>query len=300
MGLRHLARLAGIAQRVQSTRGGGIVSDLPGSWQQAWSGVSTAFRLEQHRFASYDSDDRRVRHTTVLCVRKDNTVVIMADGQVTLGSQIIKPNVKKVRRIADGVIGGFAGTTADAFTLFERLENKLDENQGQVRTLFSLIRAAVDLAKAWRTDKYLRKLDAVMVVADKDVSLTITGNGDVLEPHDGVIGIGSGGPYALSAARALIDIPGMDAEAIARKSMTIAADVCIYTNHNFVTETIVKGERPSPAPTSSQAAQEAVKGVTEPTAESDSDKVDIESLGEEPFKSRTGSSRIGTTFMIDL
>ena len=174
--------------------------------------------------------------TTVLCVRKGDEVVVMADGQVTMGAEVVKPNVRKVRRIGAGgnVIGGFAGATADAFTLFERLETKLEEHPGQ------LTRAAVELAKAWRTDKYLRRLDAVMVVADSEQSLQITGGGDVLEPHDGIIGIGSGGSYALSAARALADVPGMDAMAIAKKSMGIAADLCIYTNHNFTVETLPK------------------------------------------------------------
>eukprot|EP00245_Coleochaete_scutata_P004449 TRINITY_DN1707_c0_g1_i1.p1 TRINITY_DN1707_c0_g1~~TRINITY_DN1707_c0_g1_i1.p1 ORF type:complete len:273 (-),score=58.07 TRINITY_DN1707_c0_g1_i1:302-1120(-) len=176
--------------------------------------------------------DRGMLGTTVLCVRKGDKVVVIADGQVTMGNEIIKPNVRKVRRLGDNVIGGFAGATADAFTLFERLEAKLEEHPGQ------LTRAAVELAKAWRTDKFLRRLDAVMVVADADISLTITGNGDVLEPYDGVIGIGSGGSYASSAARALIDLPYMDAETIARKAMKIAADSCIYTNHNFVMEEI--------------------------------------------------------------
>eukprot|EP00891_Asterochloris_glomerata_P002523 jgi/Astpho2/2523/Aster-04239 len=152
--------------------------------------------------------------TTVLCVRKNGKVIIMADGQVTRGNEIIKPNVRKVRRIGDNkVIGGFAG-----------------EQQRQ------LTRAAVELAKSWRTDKFLRKLDAVMVVADSRQSLTITGNGDVLEPHDGIIAIGSGGGYALAAARALIDNPDLEAHEIAKKAMTIAADVCIYTNHNFTSE----------------------------------------------------------------
>ena len=174
--------------------------------------------------------------TTVLCVRKGDEVVVMADGQVTMGAEVVKPNVRKVRRIGAGgnVIGGFAGATADAFTLFERLETKLEEHPGQ------LTRAAVELAKAWRTDKYLRRLDAVMVVADSEQSLQITGGGDVLEPHDGIIGIGSGGSYALSAARALADVPGMDAMAIAKKSMGIAADLCIYTNHNFTVEALPK------------------------------------------------------------
>lgn len=174
--------------------------------------------------------DRGMLGTTVLCVRKDDKVIVIGDGQVTLGSEIIKPNVRKVRRIGETVIGGFAGATADSFTLFERLENKLEEHPGQ------LTRAAVELAKAWRSDKYLRRLDAVMVVADSEISLTITGNGDVLEPYDGVIGIGSGGSYASAAARALIDLPNMDAETIALKSMKIAADCCIYTNHNFTIE----------------------------------------------------------------
>ncbi|BBN15009.1 hypothetical protein Mp_6g16250 [Marchantia polymorpha subsp. ruderalis] len=176
--------------------------------------------------------DRGMLGTTVLCVRKDDKVIVIGDGQVTLGSEIIKPNVRKVRRIGETVIGGFAGATADSFTLFERLENKLEEHPGKT----SLTRAAVELAKAWRSDKYLRRLDAVMVVADSEISLTITGNGDVLEPYDGVIGIGSGGSYASAAARALIDLPNMDAETIALKSMKIAADCCIYTNHNFTIE----------------------------------------------------------------
>lgn len=170
--------------------------------------------------------------TTVICIRKDDKVVIMADGQATRGSEIIKPNVRKTRRIGDGVIGAFAGSTTDGFTLFERLEAKLEEFPNQ------LTRASVELAKQWRTDKFLRRLDAVVVVADKDTALQVTGNGDVLEPHDGIIAIGSGGPYALAAARALIDIPGMDARDIAAKAMRIAADTCVYTNTNFTTETI--------------------------------------------------------------
>mmetsp|Transcript_6351 Transcript_6351/g.7298 ORF Transcript_6351/g.7298 Transcript_6351/m.7298 type:complete len:229 (-) Transcript_6351:302-988(-) len=176
----------------------------------------------------------RPHATTVLCVRKNDQVVMVADGQVTLGSRIEKPNVRKVRRLGDNIIGGFAGSTADAFTLFERLETKLEENQGQ------LARAAVELAKNWRNDKYLRRLEATMIVADKDISLTITGNGDVIEPHDGVLSIGSGGGYALAAARALVDIEGMSAVQIAKKSMTIAADTDIYSNHNFIVETLPK------------------------------------------------------------
>jgi ATP-dependent HslUV protease subunit HslV len=157
--------------------------------------------------------------------------VIAADGQVTFGNTVLKHNARKVRHLAEGtVIAGFAGATADAFTLFERLEAKLEKHPKQ------LTRACVELAKDWRTDRYLRRLEAMMAVADKEVSLILTGNGDVLEPEHGIIGIGSGGPFALSAARALIDIDGLDAEAIARKAMRIAGDVCIYTNHNVTLE----------------------------------------------------------------
>ena len=153
------------------------------------------------------------------------------DGQVSMGQTIVKGNAKKVRRIGNGqIIAGFAGATADAFTLFERLESKLERHPGQ------LLRAAIELAKDWRTDRYLRKLEALMAVADKDVSLLLSGTGDVLEPEGGIIAIGSGGNYALSAARALIDVDGLDAEAIARKSMKIDADICVYTNHNIVIE----------------------------------------------------------------
>jgi ATP-dependent HslUV protease, peptidase subunit HslV len=169
--------------------------------------------------------------TTILSVRKNGTVVIAGDGQVSLGDTIIKANARKVRRLAgEHVITGFAGATADAFTLFERLEGKLEQYPGQ------LMRACVELAKDWRTDRYLRKLEAMMAVADKDVSLILTGNGDVLEPADGLIGIGSGGNYALSAARALIDQENLSAEDIARKAMAVAADICVYTNTNVVIE----------------------------------------------------------------
>ena len=169
--------------------------------------------------------------TTILTVRKGGKVVIGGDGQVSIGQTVIKSNAKKVRKLGKGdVIGGFAGATADAFTLFERLESKLEQYPGQ------LTRAAVELAKDWRTDRYLRRLEAMMAVADKDVSLLLSGTGDVLEPEGGIIAIGSGGNYALSAARALIDIEGMDAEAIARKAMKIAGDICVYTNHNLVIE----------------------------------------------------------------
>jgi len=168
--------------------------------------------------------------TTILTVRKGGKVVIGGDGQVSIGQTVIKANAKKVRKIGKGdVIGGFAGATADAFTLFERLESKLEQYPGQ------LTRAAVELAKDWRTDRYLRRLEAMMIVADKDVSLVLTGTGDVLEPEGGVMAIGSGGNYALAAARALIDGP-LDAEAIVRKAMDIAADICVYTNRSITVE----------------------------------------------------------------
>ena len=171
--------------------------------------------------------------TTILSVRKDDRVIVAGDGQVSFGDTVMKANARKVRRIGDGsVIGGFAGATADAFTLFERLEAKLEQHPGQ------LMRACVELAKDWRTDRYLRRLEAMMAVADRDVSLILSGTGDVLEPGDGLIGIGSGGAYALAAARALADVVDMDAEAIARKAMQIAAEICIYTNHNIVIEGI--------------------------------------------------------------
>ena len=170
--------------------------------------------------------------TTILTVRKGGSVVIGGDGQVSIGQTVVKANAKKVRRLGKGdVIGGFAGATADAFTLFERLEAKLDQYPGQ------LTRAAVELAKDWRTDRYLRRLEAMMIVADRETTLTLTGTGDVLEPERGLMGIGSGGNYALAAARALIDTP-MGAEEIARKAMAIAAEICVYTNTNVVLEAL--------------------------------------------------------------
>ncbi len=173
------------------------------------------------------------RGTTILSVRKDGRVVIAGDGQVSLGDTVIKANARKVRTLAEGsVIAGFAGATADAFTLFERLEGKLDQYPGQ------LTRACVEMAKDWRTDRYLRRLEAMMAVADTEVSLVLTGTGDVLEPEDGLIGIGSGGNYALAAARALVTLEGMDAEAIARSAMEIAAGICVYTNSNVVLEAL--------------------------------------------------------------
>ncbi len=170
--------------------------------------------------------------TTILTVRKGGLVAIGGDGQVSIGQTIVKANAKKVRRLSKGdVIGGFAGATADAFTLFERLEAKLEQYPGQ------LMRAAVELAKDWRTDRYLRRLEAMMIVADREVSLVLTGNGDVLEPEGGVMGIGSGGNYALAAARALID-HDLDAETIVKKAMAIAAEICVYTNRSVTIETL--------------------------------------------------------------
>ena len=170
--------------------------------------------------------------TTILTVRKAGRVVVAGDGQVSLGATVIKSNARKVRSLGRGdVIGGFAGATADAFTLFERLEAKLEQYPGQ------LTRAAVELAKDWRTDRFLRRLEAMMIVADRETTLVLTGTGDVLEPEAHVMGIGSGGNYALAAARALIDSP-MDAEAIARKAMAIAAEICVYTNASLVIESL--------------------------------------------------------------
>jgi ATP-dependent HslUV protease subunit HslV len=170
--------------------------------------------------------------TTILTVRKGGKVVIAGDGQVSVGQTVIKHNAKKVRPLGKGgVIAGFAGATADAFTLFERLEAKLDQYPGQ------LTRACVELAKDWRTDRYLRRLEAMMLVADKSTSLVLTGTGDVLEPERGLAGIGSGGNYALAAARALADTD-LSAEEIARKAMAIAADICVYTNTNVTLETL--------------------------------------------------------------
>ena len=168
--------------------------------------------------------------TTIISVRKGNQVVIAGDGQVSLGNTVIKASAQKVRRIGDGsVIAGFAGATADAFTLFERLESKLEKHPNQ------LTRAAVELAKEWRTDKYLRRLEALLTVADANVSLLITGQGDVLEPEDGIIGIGSGGNYALAAAKVLMETD-MKAEEIAKKAIKVASEICVFTNNNVTME----------------------------------------------------------------
>ncbi len=176
---------------------------------------------------------KNMHATTILSVRKNGVLAMAGDGQVSFGDTVIKANARKVRRIGDGtIVAGFAGATADAFTLFERLEGKLEQYPAQ------LTRACVELAKDWRTDRYLRRLEAMMAVSDIDTSLLLSGNGDVLEPEDGLIGLGSGGAYALSAARALIDVDGLDAETIARKAMKIAANICVYTNENVIVETI--------------------------------------------------------------
>ena len=172
--------------------------------------------------------------TTILCVRKGEEVVIVGDGQVSLGQTVIKANARKVRRLGQSgkIVAGFAGATADAFTLFERLEGKLEQHPG------NLTRAAVEMAKDWRTDRYLRRLEAMMAVSDINTSLVLTGTGDVLEPEDGLIGIGSGGSFALAAARALIDQDDMGAEDIARRAMQIAAGICVYTNENLTVESL--------------------------------------------------------------
>jgi ATP-dependent HslUV protease, peptidase subunit HslV len=180
--------------------------------------------------------------TTILCVRRGASVAMAGDGQVTLGQTVIKGNARKVRRIGPQgtILSGFAGATADAFTLLERLEAKLERFPNQLE------RACVELAKDWRTDRYLRRLEAMMAVADETRSFTLTGNGDVLEPEDGVIAIGSGGNYALAAARALLTVEGLSAEAVARRAMQIAGDICVYTNHSVIVETLgtpaVEGE----------------------------------------------------------
>ena len=175
-----------------------------------------------------------IKSTTIVSIRKDKSVVIAGDGQASLGNTVMKANVKKVRRLGadNSVITGFAGSTADAFALFERLEAKLDQYKGQLK------RACVELAKDWRTDRYLRRLEAMMIVADKDVSLLLSGTGDVIETDDGILAIGSGGPYALSAAKALIKNTKLSAKEVAKESLNIAADVCIYTNHNIIIEEI--------------------------------------------------------------
>jgi ATP-dependent HslUV protease, peptidase subunit HslV len=176
---------------------------------------------------------RKIRSTTILSVRRDGKVAVAGDGQVSLQNTVMKASARKVRRLYnDKVIAGFAGSTADAFTLFARFEAKLEQYHGQLQ------RSAVELGKEWRTDKYLRNLEAMLIVADSNTSLLISGGGDVIEPDDGVLSIGSGGPYALSAARALMLHTNLSAKEIAQEAMKIAADVCIYTNNNITIEEI--------------------------------------------------------------
>jgi ATP-dependent HslUV protease subunit HslV len=176
------------------------------------------------------TDSQQMHGTTILCVRRGANVVMAGDGQVTLGNTVMKGNARKVRRIDPGVLTGFAGATADAFTLLERFEAKLKAHPGQ------LAKAALELAKEWRTDRVLRRLEAMLAVADEKQSLIITGQGDVLEPEHGIIAIGSGGPYALSAARALLENSDMPAREVAKRALGIAGDICIYTNHNHTIE----------------------------------------------------------------
>ena len=177
------------------------------------------------------SNDNVIHATTVICVRHRGEVVVAGDGQVTLGNTVMKHQARKVRRLYNGqVITGFAGATADAFTLYDKLEKKLDQYKG------NLMRAAVELATDWRTDKILRRLEAFLVAADRDHSLLLTGAGDVIEPDDGILAIGSGGPYAQAAAKALVAHSGLDAEAVCRAAMEVAASICIYTNSNIVLE----------------------------------------------------------------
>lgn len=174
---------------------------------------------------------QQYRGTTIVSVRRGNSVVIGGDGQVSQGNTVLKGNARKVRRLHnDQVLAGFAGGTADAFTLFERFEEQLDKHHGK------LVRAAVELAKLWRTDRALRRLEALLLVADRDASLIVTGNGDVIEPEDNIMAIGSGGSYAQAAAKALLNHTELDARSIVEHSLTIAADICVYTNHNLVIE----------------------------------------------------------------
>lgn len=209
--------------------------------------------VSQFHSTATTNDLPSMHGTTILCVRKNGKVCMIGDGQVSMGNMVVKPNAKKIRRFypknvgsekkdsskggddtakKGGTIVGFAGSTADAFTLLERLEGKLDEHPGQ------LARSCVELAKGWRTDKYLRRLEASLLVADENVSLEITGNGDVLESHDSVLGVGSGSAFAIAAARALQDIDHLNAEEVARKAMEIASDMCVFTNKNFMIETM--------------------------------------------------------------
>jgi ATP-dependent HslUV protease subunit HslV len=179
----------------------------------------------------YEHHNQRIYATTIIAVKKAGQVAIGGDGQVSFGSSIMKSNAKKIRKIGDGsIIAGFAGATADAFTLFERLESKLEQYPKQ------LMRACVELAKDWRTDKYLRRLEAMLIVVDKEKMLVLTGSGDVVEPEGDIAAIGSGGNFALAAAKAMIEINDLDAKTIVSKSLQIAADLCVYTNNNITIE----------------------------------------------------------------
>src|ERR1700735_4969599 len=202
----------------------GSCSDVPGS---------PISRIMQH-LTPAATDPIGWHGTTILCVRRDGHVTMAGDGQVSMGQTIVKGNARKVRRIGAGglVLAGFAGAAADAFTLLERLEAKLERFPNQLE------RACVELAKDWRTDRYLRRLEALMAVADKDRSFTLTGTGEVLEPEAGIIAIGSGGNYALAAARALAEVEGLSSEEMARRAMKIAGDICVYTNYNLTVETL--------------------------------------------------------------
>ncbi|CAM9409758.1 unnamed protein product [Chrysoparadoxa australica] len=188
--------------------------------------------LRLHQRACFHGMKETRYGTTILCVRKNGKVVMIGDGQVTQGSMVVKGNVTKVRRVHQSIIVGYAGATADCFTLMERLEQYLEENS------FQLTRACVEMAKAWRTDKFLRRLEATLIVADPTLSLELTGNGDVMEADTNVISIGSGGAYALAAARALSDIPELSAEDVARRAMAVASDMCVYTNGNLTIESV--------------------------------------------------------------
>ena len=210
---------------------------LPVLRREQGSIFKSMLRANRHSFGWNHDGDATFRATTICSVRKDGMVAVVGDGQVSMGSTIAKPNAKKVRRVNTGkseILVGFAGGTADAMSLLDRLEKKLDQYPDQ------LTRACVELAKDWRTERYMRHLQATMIVADTNHSYTITGNGDVFDSTDGVIAIGSGGPYALAAARALIDHPTMNAEEIAHRALQIASEICVYTNNEFVVETLEK------------------------------------------------------------
>src|SRR5215468_9718724 len=228
----RMPEVLGIEQEAISRGNAGLLSASAGARQHRAPGNALeAAGAPAYLGAMADSAAPVWHGTTILSVRKGNQVVVAGDGQVTFGATVMKANARSGRRLGKGeVIAGFAGATADALTLFERLEAKLEQHPGQ------LTRACVELAKDWRTDRYLRRLEAMMAVADRGVSLVLTGTGDVLEPEDGLIGIGSGGSFALAAARALIDVEGHDAETIARRAMKIAADICVYTNDKITLE----------------------------------------------------------------